>query len=331
MPNPTSKLNLVINGATTQLDIHDSNAVDLTNNQTVGGNKEFTGTTTAHDVIPGATDTYNFGSPSYQWNNAYIKSLTINGVACGDILTHNVSEFVGVSGNQTIGGVKTFSGSFILSKPSPRLQTKSTTYSSETTSAMTIGDIAFLNNSGGFSSWIMHQLRDDLTKRLCFRVYPHTSDTYKGFAFDDTCTLYPENGNSALGTSTNKWKTFNGLNPGALSLWGNNIINLDTTSFDVTATTIGTFASTVDGWANLVIGQKNKPFGIWLIGGTVIWLIGGTVRVSFYSVKNNDDYFVFALIPVRANVSMTIYCTADDIDSTRNVSWLRVSTCQGNV
>ena len=43
--------------------------VDLTNNQTVGGNKEFTGTTTAHDVIPSATDTYNFGSPSYQWNN----------------------------------------------------------------------------------------------------------------------------------------------------------------------------------------------------------------------------------------------------------------------
>ena len=41
MPNPTSKLNLVINGATTQLDIHDSNAVDLTNNQTVGGIKTF--------------------------------------------------------------------------------------------------------------------------------------------------------------------------------------------------------------------------------------------------------------------------------------------------
>ena len=41
MPNPTSKLNLVINGATTQLDIHDANAVDLTNNQTVGGIKTF--------------------------------------------------------------------------------------------------------------------------------------------------------------------------------------------------------------------------------------------------------------------------------------------------
>ena len=41
MPNPTSKLNLVINGTTTQLDIHDANAVDLTSNQTVGGIKTF--------------------------------------------------------------------------------------------------------------------------------------------------------------------------------------------------------------------------------------------------------------------------------------------------
>jgi len=41
MANPTSKLNLVINGITTQLDIHDANAVDLTSNQTVGGIKTF--------------------------------------------------------------------------------------------------------------------------------------------------------------------------------------------------------------------------------------------------------------------------------------------------
>ena len=68
-----------VNGVSTTYDIHDANAVDLSSNQTVGGNKEFTGTTTAHDVIPSATDTYNFGSPTAQWNNAYIKSLTING------------------------------------------------------------------------------------------------------------------------------------------------------------------------------------------------------------------------------------------------------------
>ena len=50
----------------------DSHYVNLTGSQTVGGNKNFTGTTN-------------------------IQSLTINGTAAGDILTHNASEFVQVS------------------------------------------------------------------------------------------------------------------------------------------------------------------------------------------------------------------------------------------
>ena len=55
-------------------------------------------------LIPSTDGTVNLGSSSYQWNNAYIKSLTINGVACGDILTHNVSEFVSRSGGGVITG-----------------------------------------------------------------------------------------------------------------------------------------------------------------------------------------------------------------------------------
>ena len=53
-------------------------------------------------LIPATTDAYDLGGSSYQWNNAYIKSLTINGVACGNILTHNVSEFVPRSGGAVI-------------------------------------------------------------------------------------------------------------------------------------------------------------------------------------------------------------------------------------
>ena len=55
-------------------------------------------------LIPATTDAYDLGSSSYQWNNAYIKSLTINGVACGDILTHNESEFVPRSGGAVMTG-----------------------------------------------------------------------------------------------------------------------------------------------------------------------------------------------------------------------------------
>ena len=308
--------------------------VDLSSNQTVGGNKEFTGTTTAHDVIPSATDTYNFGSPSYQWNNAYIKSLTINGVACGDILTHNVSEFandadvVHIKGSDNIIDSKTFISLYTQSS-GPSLWMKNTSFTMGTAPTTNrYSGLWIQDNNGTDTAYIVHQANKNNSQNLKFSVSnTDGSNTYQNALtfqgrLDGTFNFYSDNP-ASLGTSTNKWKSFNGINPGALSLWGNNIINLDTTSFDVTATTIGTFASTVDGWANLVIGQKNKPFGI--------WLIGGTVRVSFYSVKNNDDYFVFALIPVRANVNMTIYCTASDIDSTRNISWLRVSPCQGNV
>ena len=95
------------------------------------------------------------------------------------------------------------------------------------------------------------------------------------------------------------------------------------TGFDVTATTIGAFTSTVDGWAILSISQKNKPFGI--------WIIGGSYRATFQCVYHQGDYMIFALIPATAGLNLSIYCTADDIDSTRKVDWLRVSPCQGNV
>ena len=55
-------------------------------------------------LIPATTDAYDLGGPSYQWNNAYIKSLTINGVACGNILTHNASEFVPRNGGEVLRG-----------------------------------------------------------------------------------------------------------------------------------------------------------------------------------------------------------------------------------
>ena len=329
MPNPTSKLNLVINGVTTQLDIHDANAVDLTNNQTVGGNKEFTGTTTAHDVIPSATDTYNFGSPSYQWNNAYIKSLTINGVACGDILTHNVSEFVGVSGNQTISGDKEFNNI----SASDTLKAKKYINFNDNSNIYISGGRGW--NLGGQISLFGKDnvTRDDsgnivtdggdvvlrCTSNLCgnFDVVLNVNNSIKEPQFS------PTHNKINLGTSTNKWKTFNGLNPGALSLPSRNYISLDTTGFDVTATTIGAFTSTVDGWAILSMSQKNKPFGI--------WILQGSYRVAYQSVYHQGDYLIFALIPATAGLNLSIYCTADDIDSTRKVDWLRVFPCQGNV
>lgn len=82
-----------------------SEFVNVTGAQTIAGDKDFTGTTGTHDVIPATTDTYDLGSSTKEYNNAYVKALTVNGTAAGDILTHNASEFVPVSGGAVLTGI----------------------------------------------------------------------------------------------------------------------------------------------------------------------------------------------------------------------------------
>lgn len=276
-------------------------------------------------LIPATTDAYDLGGSSYQWNQAYIKSLTINGVACGDILTHNASEFVDVTSGQTIAGVKLFKDTIIRN-------VGNFTAGEAPTAQVTCVVLKHTNNDGTSNANSILSYMFNTGESMCELVQNpcigSPARTWFRTNTDGSYSIYSYTKNGSLGISGYKWKDvqtekINNLNPGALSLWSNDYISLDTTGFDVTSTTIGTFTPTVNGWATLNIAQKNKPFGI--------WLIGGVIRESFYSVKNNDDYLIFALIPVRANVSMNIYCTADDIDSTRKVTWFRLSPCQGNI
>ena len=290
--------------------------VDLTNNQTVGGNKEFTGTTTAHDVIPSATDTYNFGSSSYQWNNAYIKSLTINGVACGDILTHNVSEFVNLSSDQTVGGIKTF-GSLVSksnklergSLPTATINEDPIFISVDKNNRRTL---AFFNYyyPNGDGKVVLYTYNQNTTNYdnigLVFSfggqssiksVYPSITETYN------------------LGTSTNKWKSFNGINPGALSLQSTTLINVASNITALDGVTINKFTPQVDGW--LLIngtGAANDGF---------IYAVQG--RIGMMSANNTTTLRCAVLIPVVAGVEVSITCKLSTL------TWANIATCQGNI
>lgn len=64
-------------------------------------------------IVPDTDNAYDFGSSSYKLryvycNTAYVTNLTINGTAAGDILTHNASEFVPVTGSNAITGTGFF-------------------------------------------------------------------------------------------------------------------------------------------------------------------------------------------------------------------------------
>ena len=270
MPNPTSKLNLVINGTTTQLDIHDSNAVDLTSNQTVGGDKEFTGTTTAHDVIPSATDTYNFGSPSYQWNNAYIKSLTING------------DLVG-------------SGALSLKSKSG-------------TSRIYLRN----NNASAYPSSV--------------NLYSKVGDNPEYGVYLNGQSFHPNITDAMnLGTANLKWKSFNGINPGALSLPGN-YVNVDTTNWVLDGSNVNIFTPTSDGWLGIqatdtVYDQMHYIF------------VGRTGGGSTYYQQNlaspinalwDSKYHGNVFIPVVKNFNYDIKCICGSIVAT-------FYPCRGNV
>ena len=312
--------------------------VDLSSNQTVGGNKEFTGTTTAHDLVPSATETYNFGSPSYQWNNAYIKSLTINGVACGDILTHNASEFVDVTTAQTVGGQKIFThGATGLGRDSYHFAT--IPYGKNTPPANTSYQYIWFGGntaSQGFAnSWYSGYLEQVVNTDGSARGRWFIRDTSESgigielFVNGDNKQLRPLGNNiTDLGTSTNKWKSFNGINPGALSLPSSSYINVDTTNWDLTCQNglMGSFTPTADGWLMLHVvnsGTNEASF----------WIIGGVLRINNRSSLNTDrnDNFNMITIPVEKDKTYNIYGNALEYVAGRRISYCIFMPCRGNV
>ena len=302
--------------------------VDLTNNQTIGGDKEFTGTTTAHDVIPSATDTYNFGSPSYQWNNAYIKSLTINGVACGDILTHNVSEFVSVSGDQTIGGIKTFSFGGCTFFKQIKINHNLEYGENNPPSQSAYHNLMFTDASGWWGSYIENVTDTNGNSTLAFYVRNTNeiqSRVYLKCDINGSFSMYPLSNNVwNLGTSTNKWKSFNGINPGALSLPGN-YINVDTTNWVLDGSAVNVFTPTSDGWLGIQATDT--------VYDQMHYVFAGRNDTPSYHSQNMlspinglwlGSYHGCVFIPVIKNTRYDIRCICSSVVAT-------FYPCQGNV
>lgn len=282
------------------------------------------------DLVPSTDGTVNLGSVSYQWNNAYIKSLTINGVACGDILTHNVSEFVDVTNNQTIGGTKRFKAVIIRNEgnftanEAPTTQTSCMvlrhTNNDGTHSANTI--LSYMFNTG--------ETMCELTQIPCIGSLART---WFRTNTDGSYSIYSYTKNGALGTSSYKWKDvqtekINGINPGALSLPSSTYINVDTTNWDLTCQNelLGSFTPTADGWLMLHIANSGS-------NEVAFWIIGGVIRInnkSSINTADNNNFNMFT-IPVEKNVTYNIYGNASEYVAGRSIRYCRFMPCCGNV
>ena len=277
------------------------------------------------DLIPSTDGTVNLGSLSYQWDQAYIKSLTINGVACGDILTHNASEFVDVNSNQTIGGDKIFTHAAIgIGRDIHHFAT--TPYGKNTPPTTTSFQYVWFSGntaSQGFENgWYGGYLEQ--------RIYTNGSAQGRWFIRDTSesaigIELFVNGGDKQfrpqvnntidLGTSTNKWKTINGVEPSNLSLPSDTSITIDTTNF-VWGRNF-TFTPSVNGYLFISIAESTGIRRLSLKTG----------RGEYYFTNQNGILrFTF---PVYKNKLVTILASSSITETV--VLGLTLFTLQGNV
>jgi len=131
--------------------------------------------------------------------------------------------------------------------------------------------------------------------------------------------LTPYDSNLNLGNSTNKWKTLNGINPGALSLATTDTSKINYFNGDITDKTGGannkTFA--VDGWITVIIPNVSGDFI------AIDNSIGQTVSISGTGVGHSS---IDISCPVRAGVQVTILCKCSGGSVLAAHTW-----CEGNV
>ena len=173
------------------------------------------------NFIPSANNSYDLGSSSYQWNNLYAKNYFYNGVAWG------LDKANTWTGSQTLS-----SNSFLTVRGYRfRIKNDSMILGTAPSSNQWTG-MQFVDKNDNSISEIVQSFQSNGNSLYQINVYPNEANSEKrsviSYAYNSTnninnvsfsSNVTPQNSNTyGLGTSTNKWKTLNGINPGALSL-----------------------------------------------------------------------------------------------------------------
>ena len=283
------------------------------------------------DFIPSANNSYDLGSSSYQWNNLYAKNYYYNGVAWGLDKSNAWAENNRFYKNATLSSISS------LNDPTLGFSANSNTIFFNTRGSSnypSYGTFLFAGYSTGASPDRYAQFKlvrstdkkgdtnDGYTPDSSFnlwRVAPHylVMDMMEAVRVTNDGTensLKPiTTGVTDLGTSTNKWKTLNGINPGALSLpkvdgWnaGQDIdaVGIDTTNWDMSGGNWNELTNNVhDGW--IYFALKNCS-----AGDRITVRYYGTdarfITLGFAALANGFMYAAFPLAKgFKANIAFT--------------------------
>ena len=267
------------------------------------------------NFIPSANNSYDLGSSSYQWNNLYAKGYYYNGVAWGldqaNVWTGS-NSFKNITLSTNAGSVEILHntwhgyeqyytrGTSNYPNYDTFLKWNSTRYDN------TLG---LFKSVGVLTSTTEGATVDDIDETFAYYIY-HINAKYVDFmnnvriVNDGTSNILApiSNGTTDLGNSTAKWKTLNGVNPGALSIF-NPSASYDPIDIPTSWNTSGTSWNTLsvsnlgDGW--VCVTYNNCSAGDYILvrfGGISV---SRNPSLRFEAVKGVDNkYYIYALFPV---------------------------------
>ena len=217
----------------------DSAVVHLAGAETITGDKTFTGAVATHNLTPETDGTYSLGSSSYQWASVYAQTYYYNG-------TEFQNKFATVDTDQAITGNKTFTGNVILTGTGKVFRGTGTVDITQTTYSDNIsqGTITYQDAATRYFGGIGHRVEADGNSVFYFDNSNYLTNGGQGlvslrFEYTKNFTYSLCCGGGNLGNATRKWKTLNGINPGALSLPDfstGSAITIDTTGWTLNGT-----------------------------------------------------------------------------------------------
>lgn len=285
------------------------------------------------DLYPAATNTYKLGTSTNQWSSVYAQSYYYNG-------TEFQSKFVTTDTEQVVTankGIATYNATFALHNTqielgtAPAYQRNSEIFFGDKNYAE-LGRVLYRAYTNGtrqmwiaindkYSNGALSPAGTNKWNNLFINIDP---TGHRNVAFD-TDDVIPNTNNINLGTSTNQWKTLNGINPGALSLPDySNVVNLDTTNWSKTGDMI-VYTPTFDGWLQITIPNDDDGNGV--KNNMISILDSGTSPLTGFSVSNLLGPRLYLLYPVIANRVYWLYVKS----YSGTITVARLVKCLGNV
>lgn len=292
--------------------------VNVAGNQTVTGDKSFTGSNTFNNILPNANNSYSLGSSSYQWSSVYAQTYYYNGTAWG-LDKANVWT-----------GSNTFTSTITTKTNVDRAVAPSADSTYGTIICRDKNGSAMFRMQGTIKTdlsnvWDMMMVAPNASYITFFKYTTSGSSSDRELRLKVTSVVPDDNSTAALGTSTNKWKTLNGINPGALSLpvrEYNNSIALDTTDwvYDGTAFSI---SMAMPGWV-VIIAENVDASDFIKIRLTSFTRSPG---LDFVAVNISGSYSIKACFPIDSIMCLVLKLT----NGASSIKYARYYPMLGNV